>query len=174
MIAYHDTEWGVPLHDDRKLFELLVLEGAQAGLSWRTVLHKRERYRKVFHEFDPRRVAAMRLTSVDRLMQDAGLIRNRLKLTSVLINARAFLEVQHAFGSFDAFLWNLAGGKPLRNKPQTMREIQSTSVLGDLLSKELRMRGFRFVGPRVCHAFLQACGVIDDHLLTCHCKSRRA
>lgn len=172
MIAYHDTEWGVPLHDDQKLFELLVLEGAQAGLSWRTVLHKRERYREVFKGFNPAAVARMKESSVDRLMKDGGLIRNRLKLSSVSVNARAFIQVQREFGSFHAFLWDLAGGKPIQNNPKTMKEIAAESEIGHRLSKELRKRGFRFVGPLVCHAYLQACGVIDDHLVSCHCKKK--
>ena len=172
MIEYHDREWGVPVHDDRLLFEMLTLEGAQAGLSWKTVLHKRQRYREVFCGFDPEKVACMRKSRIDRLMLDPGIIRNRLKLHSVGVNARVFLEVQAASGSFHGFLWGLFGHQRIVNRPGSMRDVQARSEQGDRLSRELLRRGFRFVGPTICHAFLQAVGVIDDHLLSCPCKNQ--
>ena len=171
MIEYHDREWGVPVHDDRLLFEMLTLEGAQAGLSWKTVLHKRQRYREVFHGFDPERVVRMPASSIERLMLDPGLIRNRLKLHSVRINARVFLDVQAASGSFHRFLWDLFDYRRVVNRPLMMHDVQARSGQGDRLSRELLRRGFRFVGPTISHAFLQAVGVIDDHLLMCPCKN---
>ena len=167
MQAYHDEEWGRPVRDDQRLFELLTLEGAQAGLSWSTVLNKREAYRKAFCQFDPHTVARMRSASVDRWMNDPGLIRNRLKLESVLSNARAFLRVSDEFGSFSDYLWSFTGGKVIRNRPATHADIPVSTPLSDRLSKDLRKRGFRFVGTTICYAYLQATGVVDDHLITC-------
>lgn len=167
MQAYHDEEWGRPVRDDQRLFELLTLEGAQAGLSWSTVLYKREAYRKAFRHFDPHTVARMRSVSVDRWMNDSGLIRNRLKLESVLSNARAFLRVSEEFGSFSKYLWSFTGGKVIRNRPVAHGDIPVSTPLSDRLSKDLRKRGFRFVGTTICYAYLQAVGVVDDHLVTC-------
>lgn len=166
-IAYHDEEWGVPLHDDRGLFEFLILEGAQAGLSWDTILRKRENYRKAFAAFDPEKVARFNARSVERLMQDAGIVRNRAKIESAVDNARAFLAVREERGSFDAYLWSMVDGKPVVNCPRTRNDIPATSPLSDALSKDLRKRGFRFVGSTICYAFLQAVGVVDDHLTGC-------
>ena len=167
MQVYHDEEWGRPVRDDQRLFELLTLEGAQAGLSWSTVLYKRDAYRKAFRHFDPHTVARMRSSSVARWMNDPGLIRNRLKLESVLSNARAFLKVSDEFGTFSDYLWSFTGGKVIRNRPATHMEIPVSTPLSDRLSQDLRKRGFRFVGTTSCYAYLQAVGVVDDHLITC-------
>jgi DNA-3-methyladenine glycosylase I len=168
-IAYHDREWGVPVHEDRVLFEFLVLEAAQAGLSWETILRKREAYRAAFAGFDPRAVAAFGARDVRRLMGDAGIVRNRLKIESVIDSARSFLEVQKEFGSFDAYLWGLAGveGRPRVNRWKAMRQVPATSADSDRLSKDLKERGFRFVGSTICYAFMQAVGLVNDHLVTC-------
>ena len=167
MIAYHDTEWGVPLHDDRKLFEYLILDGAQAGLSWRTILHKREAYRRAFDDFDPHRVARYGRAKAARLLADAGIVRNRLKIGAAIDNARAFIDVANEHGSFDAYLWGFVGGKPVRNRFRSFAEIPATTPLSDLVSKDLKRRGFRFVGSTIIYAFLQAAGVVNDHLVTC-------
>jgi DNA-3-methyladenine glycosylase I len=167
MISYHDEEWGVPLHDDRKLFEFLVLEGAQAGLSWRTILHKRENYRKAFHGFDPERVARFGRKEVTRLLSDPGIVRNRAKVESAISNARHVLDVRVEFGSFDAYLWRFPGGKPIVNRFRTMSELPSTSRESDAMSRDLAKRGFRFVGPTICYAFMQAVGMVNDHLVHC-------
>jgi DNA-3-methyladenine glycosylase I len=167
MIAYHDEEWGVPVHDDRRLFEFLVLEGAQAGLSWETVLRKRERYRKVFHDFDVARVARMRPARIETLMQDPGIIRNRAKIEATIGNAKAFLAVVKEFGSFDRYVWGFVGGKPIVNRPKTSGQIPADTPVSEALSKDLRRRGFRFVGPTIVYAFMQAVGLVDDHLATC-------
>jgi DNA-3-methyladenine glycosylase I len=167
MISYHDEEWGVPLHDDRKLFEFLVLEGAQAGLSWRTVLRKRENYRRAFHGFDPERVARYGRSEVTRLLSDPGIIRNRAKVESAISNARHFLDVQAEFGSFDAYLWRFPGGKPIVNRFRTLSELPSTSPESVAMSRDLVKRGFRFVGPTICYAFMQAVGMVNDHLVDC-------
>ena len=167
MISYHDEEWGVPLHDDRKLFEFLVLEGAQAGLSWRTVLRKRENYRRAFHGFDPERVARYGRSEVTRLLSDPGIIRNRAKVESAISNARHFLDVQAEFGSFDAYLWRFPGGKPIVNRFRTLSELPSTSPESVAMSRDLVKRGFRFVGPTICYAFMQAVGMVNDHLVHC-------
>jgi DNA-3-methyladenine glycosylase I len=166
-ITYHDTEWGVPVHDDRVLFEFLTLEGAQAGLSWVTILRKREHYRRAFGGFDPERVARYTPARIERLLQDPGIVRHRGKLESTVSNARAFLAVQREMGSFDAYLWGLAGGAPRVNRWRTTREIPARTELSDALSRDLKRRGFRFVGSTICYAFLQAVGVVNDHTTGC-------
>lgn len=166
-IAYHDTEWGVPLHDDRALFELLILEGAQAGLSWSTILNKRERYRKVFDHFDAGKIAKYDARKVRALLADAGIVRNRLKIAAAIANAKAFLEVQREFGTFDAYVWNFVGGRPIRNRPRGMADVPARSEESDALSKDLKKRGFRFVGTTICYAFMQATGMVNDHLVDC-------
>jgi DNA-3-methyladenine glycosylase I len=164
---YHDLEWGSPVHDERRLFEFLVLEGAQAGLSWSTVLNKREAYRQAFAGFDPAAVARFDARRQRTLLQDASIIRNRLKIESAVRNARSYLEIQAEFGSFDAYLWSLVGGKPLQNRWQTMREIPATSKESDALSKDLKKRGFTFVGSTIMYAFMQAVGLVNDHVVEC-------
>lgn len=166
-IRYHDEEWGVPEHDDRALFELLTLEGAQAGLSWSTVLAKRPRYRQVFRNFDPRAVSRFGPRDVERLMADAGIIRNRLKIESTISNAKAFLAVQSEFGSFDAYLWRFVGGSPVLNRQRAGRPLPASTAVSDALSKDLKARGFRFVGTTICYAFMQATGMVNDHALDC-------
>jgi len=166
-VAYHDAEWGVPVHDDRVLFEFLTLEGAQAGLSWSTILKKRESYRKAFADFDPVRVARFTPTRVERLLQNPGIVRNRLKVESTITNARAFLAVQKEHGSFDRYVWQFAGGRPLRNARRGMRDVPTHTPESDALSKDLKKRGFRFVGTTICYAFMQAVGMVNDHLVTC-------
>ena len=165
--AYHDREWGVPVHDDRVLFEFLLLEGAQAGLSWDTILRKRERYREVLADFDPARVARFDARRRARLLADPGIVRNRLKVESAVTNARAFLAVQEEFGSFDAYVWRFVGGAPLQPRRRTIADVPARSAESDALSKDLRQRGFRFVGSTICYAFLQACGLVNDHTLDC-------
>jgi DNA-3-methyladenine glycosylase I len=167
MISYHDEEWGVPLHDDRKLFEFLVLEGAQAGLSWSIVLRKRENFRRAFHGFDPERVARYGEQDVARLLSDPGIIRNRAKIESAVSNARLVVDVQAEFGSFDAYLWRFPGGKPVVNRFRRLSELPSASRESDEMSRDLRKRGFRFVGPTICYAFMQAVGMVNDHLVQC-------
>ncbi|WP_345786362.1 DNA-3-methyladenine glycosylase I [Fulvimonas yonginensis] len=167
LCAYHDTEWGVPLHEDRALFEFLCLEGAQAGLSWRTVLAKRERYREVFHGFDIARVARMNDRELEASLADPGIIRNRLKVSAARDNARAALAAIDAHGSLDAFLWSFVDGEPVRNRWRTPAEVPATTALSDRMSKELRKRGFRFVGSTICYAFMQATGMVNDHLVGC-------
>lgn len=166
-IAYHDEEWGVPAHDDRVLFEFLTLEGAQAGLSWDTILRKRERYRAVFAQFDPQRVARFTEDRCERVLQDAGIVRNRAKVYSAVTNARAFLAVREQFGSFDAYVWGFVDGKPIVNAWRSSAQIPASSPLSDALSKDLRKRGFSFVGTTICYSFMQAVGLVDDHLVTC-------
>jgi DNA-3-methyladenine glycosylase I len=165
--AYHDHEWGVPLHDEHRLFEMLTLEGAQAGLSWLTILRKREGYRRAFAGFDPQTVAGFGDADVARLLADQGIVRNRLKIASTISNARSVLDVQARYGSLDAFLWGFVDGVPLRNSWRTMSEIPASTPLSDLISKELKRRGFRFVGSTVCYAFMQATGMVNDHLTGC-------
>ena len=172
MAAYHDREWGVPVHDDRVLFEFITLEGAQAGLSWETILRKREAYRRAFAGFDPAKVARFTAARRRRLMLDAGIVRNRLKIDSTVTNARAFLQVQREFGSFDRFLWDFVGGSPVRNRPRSMRHVPARTELSDALSKELKRRGFRFVGTTICYAFMQAVGVVDDHVVGCFRRAK--
>jgi DNA-3-methyladenine glycosylase I len=167
MIEYHDKEWGKPVHDDRKLFEFLILEGAQAGLSWSTILNRREGYRKAFHRFDPKKVAALKPTDIPRLMKDAGIIRNRLKIESSIRNARAFLKVQTEFGTFDSYIWQFVGGKPRVNRRNDMREMPARTAESDAMSKDLKRRGFNFVGTTICYAFMQAVGMVNDHVVTC-------
>jgi DNA-3-methyladenine glycosylase I len=166
-IRYHDEEWGVPVHDDRVLFEFLTLEGAQAGLSWSTILAKRGNYRRAFANFDPSKVARFGQRDVERLMKDAGIVRNRLKIESTLANARAFLAVQKEFGSFDSYVWQFVDGTPLVNRPAGMMKVPASTAISDRLSKDLKHRGFRFVGSTICYAFMQAVGLVDDHLRTC-------
>lgn len=166
-IQYHDEEWGVPLHDDQKLFEFLVLEGAQAGLSWITILKKRENYRKAFGGFDPQKVARYGDKRFERLMGDAGIVRNRQKIQAAIGNARAFLKVQDEFGSFDKYMWGFVDGKPIVNRWQTLKEIPAKTPLSETISKDLIKRGFRFVGPTIVYAHLQATGVVQDHLVSC-------
>ena len=166
-IAYHDREWGVPVHDDRLLFEFLVLEGAQAGLSWLTILKKRENFRRAFAGFEPAKVARFDRRKVARLLEDAGIIRNRLKIESAITNARAFLKVQREFGSFDAYQWAFVGGKPRRNRWRRIEEVPAHTPESDALSRDLRERGFRFVGSTICYAHMQAVGMVNDHLTGC-------
>ncbi len=166
-IDYHDREWGVPLHEDQKLFEFLVLEGAQAGLSWETILKKRAAYRVAFDQFDPQKVAAYDDDKIAVLLQDAGIVRNRLKINAAVTNARAFLGVQNQFGSFDAYLWRFVDGRPLQNQFSQLSEIPARTALSDQLSKDLIQRGFRFVGSTICYAFMQAIGMVNDHLTSC-------
>jgi len=166
-IPYHDEEWGVPVHDDRRHFEFLVLEGAQAGLSWETVLKKRERYREVFDGFDPAKVARYTARQVARLLRDPGIIRNRLKVGSAVVNARAFLKVQEEFGSFDAYVWRFVGGRPRVNRWTALREIPAKTAESDALSRDLISRGFRFVGPTIIYAHMQATGMVNDHTIDC-------
>ena len=177
MCRYHDTEWGVPLHDDRALFEFLCLEGAQAGLSWRTVLAKRENYRKAFHNFEIARVAAMKDRDLEKLLLDPGIIRNRLKVSSTRDNAIAALDVIGEFGSLDAYLWSFVDGKPLVNRWRDKSEVPASTPLSDRMSKELKKRGFRFVGTTICYSLMQATGMINDHLVGCFrhktCAGRR-
>jgi DNA-3-methyladenine glycosylase I len=167
MIAYHDEEWGRPVHDDRVLFEFLTLEGAQAGLSWSTILRKREAYRRAFAGFDPAEVARFGAAKVRELMTDPGIVRNRLKIESTIANARAFLRVQEGLGSFDRYIWQFVGGAPLRRVRRSMRDIPAKTRQSDAMSEDLRERGFRFVGSTICYAFMQACGLVDDHLARC-------
>ena len=173
---YHDEEWGVPVHDDRKIFEMLILEGFQAGLSWITILRKRENFQKAFKQFDVRKVAQFRKADVARLMKDPGIIRNRLKIDGAITNARCFLRVQKEFGSFDRYIWRFTGNRTLRNpKRLTRKTMKGTSPESEALSKDLKQRGFKFVGPTVCHAHMQATGMVDDHVEGCfkYRKQRR-
>jgi DNA-3-methyladenine glycosylase I len=167
MEAYHDTEWGVPVHDDRRHFEFLVLEGAQAGLSWRTVLQRREGYRRAFAGFDPHKVARFTPARVERLLADSGIIRNRAKVASAVGNAQAFLRVQEEFGSFDAFIWSFVGGRTRVNAQRSLKDIPARTPESEALSKELVRRGFRFVGPTIVYSHMQACGLVNDHLVSC-------
>ncbi len=167
MIAYHDEEWGVPVHDDRTLFEFLILGGAQAGLSWRTVLYKRENYRRAFDGFDIDRVARYGAKDVDRLLGDAGIIRNRLKIASAIQNAKAFLEVQQEFGTFDAYIWQFVGGRPIDHRISTMQDVPATTKESDAMSRDLLKHGFRFAGSTICYAFMQAAGMVNDHETGC-------
>lgn len=167
-IAYHDDEWGTPCHDDRKLFEFLLLEGAQAGVSWSTILNKRANYRAAFDGFDPERVAAYDDAKIAALLQDPGIVRNRLKIESARRNAQAFLRVQQDFGSFDAYLWGFVHGQPLVNRFASLAEVPARTALSDRISRDLRQRGFQFVGSIIVYAYLQAMGVVNDHLVRCH------
>ncbi|HEY3380786.1 MAG TPA: DNA-3-methyladenine glycosylase I [Vicinamibacterales bacterium] len=171
-LAYHDEEWGVPCHDDRHLFEMLILEGAQAGLSWITILRKRDRYRQVFDGFDPLKVSRYGERKVATLLADAGIVRNRLKIGAAIDNARAFLEVQREFGSFDAYLWGFIGGRQKVNAWRTMKEVPAKTLESDALSRDLQKRGFRFVGSTICYAYMQAVGLVNDHLTGCYRHGR--
>ncbi|HST00378.1 MAG TPA: DNA-3-methyladenine glycosylase I [Usitatibacter sp.] len=169
-IAYHDGEWGKPVHDDRVFFEFLTLEGAQAGLSWSTILAKRENYRRAFARFDPAKVARFGAPQVAKLMQDAGIVRNRLKIEGTVKNARAFLDVQREFGSFDRYVWHFVGGRPRVNRPKSPGEVPASTPQSDALSKDLKRRGFTFVGSTIMYAFMQATGLVDDHVVGCPAK----
>ena len=167
MIEYHDTEWGVPLHDDRKLFEFLLLDNAQAGLSWQTILNKRENYRKAFDNFDPAKIARYNERKITSLLNNPGIVRNRLKVRSAVTNAQAFLEVQTEFGSFDNYIWQFVDGAAIRNRPKKLEDIGATSPESDAMSKDLKKRGFKFVGSTICYAFMQSAGMVNDHLIHC-------
>ncbi len=167
MLRYHDEEWGVPAHDDRKLFEFLILEGAQAGLSWDTILNKRENYRTVFDEFDPQRVAAYDRRKKQQLLKDAGIVRNRLKIDSAVANAKAFLRLQEEFGSFDRYIWRFVGGEPRVNSRKSPRQVPARTAESDAMSQDLKGHGFNFVGSTICYAFMQAVGMVNDHLVGC-------
>ena len=175
-IAYHDDEWGRPVHDDRVLFEFITLEGAQAGLSWETILKKREAYREAFANFDPAKVAHFTSARVERLLQNPGIVRNRLKIESTVTNAKAFLAVQKEFGSFDAYVWRFVNGSPLTNRRRTMKDLPARTPESDALSRDLSKRGFKFVGSTICYAFMQAVGMVDDHIDGCfrNAKTRTA
>jgi len=166
-IKYHDEEWGVPVHDDRELFELLILEGAQAGLSWLTILKKREEYRKAYDNFIPERIAQYDDDKQLELLQNPGIVRNRLKVAASITNAKAFLEVQNEFGSFDQYIWKFVGGKPIRNNWQTLKDVPVTTPESDAMSKDLKKRGFKFIGSTICYAFMQATGMVNDHTTDC-------
>jgi len=166
-VQYHDTEWGVPVHDDRRLFEFLILEGAQAGLSWITILKKRENYRKVFDRFDPAKVASYNARKIRTLLADPGIVRNRLKIESAVRNAKAFLAVQSEFGSFDRYVWRFVGGQPIRNHRKSLKQVPARTKESDALSKDLLQRGFKFVGSTICYAFMQAVGLVNDHTIDC-------
>ena len=167
LIRYHDEEWGVPVHDDRTLFEFLVLEGAQAGLSWNTILNKRENYRRAFSGFDPQRVARYDRRKVAQLLRDPGIVRNRLKVASAIANAKAFLLVQKEFGSFDRYIWQFVDGRPRRNSPKSLNQLPARTLESDAVSKDLKRRGFNFVGSTICYAFMQAVGMVNDHVVDC-------
>jgi DNA-3-methyladenine glycosylase I len=166
-IRYHDEEWGVPVHDDRPLFEFLILEGAQAGLSWSTILNKRENYRRAFDNFDPRLVAEYDRRKIRQLLADPGIVRNKLKINAAVENAKAFLRVQEEFGSFDRHIWQFVGGKPRVNKRKSMRQVPARTVESDAMSKDLKERGLKFVGSTICYAFMQATGMVNDHVVDC-------
>jgi len=166
-IRYHDEEWGVPVHDDRTLFEFLILEGAQAGLSWNTILNKRDRYREVFDGFDPSRVARYNRRKMQQLLRDPGIVRNKLKIASAVGNAKAFLRVQEEFGSFDRYIWQFVGGKPRVNSPKSLKQVPARTPESDAMSKDLKRRGFNFVGSTICYAFMQAVGMVKDHVVDC-------
>ena len=167
MIEYHDAEWGTPVHDDCKLFEFLMLDVAQAGLSWQTVLNKRQNYRKAFDNFDPAKIARYNKRKIASLLNNAGIIRNRLKIEAVVTNARAVLEIRKEFGTFDAYIWRFVNGTPIRNRWKSLKEIPATSCESDAMSKDLKKRGFKFVGSTICYAFMQSVGMVNDHLIHC-------
>ncbi len=171
MIRYHDQEWGKPVHNDRRLFEMLILEGAQAGLTWETILKRRENYRKAFAECDPAKIAKFTADRKKRLLNDIGIIRNRLKIDAAVTNAQAFLAVQKEFRSFDRYVWQFVGGKPIQNSRRTMADVPATSPESEALSRDLKRRGFRFVGSTIVYAFMQAVGMVDDHLNGCFAKT---
>lgn len=165
--TYHDEEWGVPVHNDRKLFEMIILEGAQAGLRWITILKKRENYRKAFDNFDPKKILKYDETKVKQLLANEGIVRNRLKIASVIVNAEAFLSIQKEFGTFDMYIWQFVGGAPIVHKRHSMKEIPATSPESNAMSKDLTSRGFKFVGSTICYALMQACGMVNDHEVSC-------
>jgi len=167
MIAYHDNEWGVPVHDDRLLFEFLVLEGAQAGLSWSTILNKRDNYRKAFDNFDAEKIAKYDPRKINKLLADPGIVRNKLKIAAAVQNAKAFLAVQKEFGNFDAYIWSFVNNQPIRNKFKTMKQVPARTRESDTVSKDLLKRGFKFVGSTICYAFMQAVGMVNDHITDC-------
>lgn len=167
MVQYHDTEWGIPIHDDQKLFEMLILEGAQAGLSWSAILKRRQTYRKAFSNFDPLMVSKYTQKDIDRLLQDKGIIRNRLKIQSTINNAKQFLTIQKEFGSFDSYIWGFVNNKPIKNNYEKLKDIPTSTVLSDKISKDLKKRGFNFVGSIICYAFMQAVGITNDHTTNC-------
>lgn len=175
-LKYHDQEWGRPVHDDRILFEFLILEGAQAGLSWTTILNKRESYRKAFAQFDPKKVARFDQGKIEALMKNEGIVRNKLKIESTISNAKSFLVVQKEFGSFDKYIWGFVGGKPIVCPRKTSKDFPARTDVSDAMSKDLKKRGFRFVGSTICYAFMQACGLANDHMIDCFCShpKRRA
>jgi DNA-3-methyladenine glycosylase I len=166
-IRYHDEEWGVPVHDDRTLFEFLILEGAQAGLSWNTILNKRENYRKAFSQFNPQKIARYDRRKMEQLLRDPGIVRNQLKIASAVANAKALLAVQKEFGSFDRYIWQFVEGKPRRNSPKSLKHVPARTPESDAMSKDLKRRGFNFVGSTICYAFMQAVGMVNDHVVDC-------
>jgi DNA-3-methyladenine glycosylase I len=168
-LAYHDQEWGVPVHDDRKLFEMLLLEGAQAGLAWITILRKREGYRWAFDGFDPAKIARYSDKRLEKLREDEGIVRNRLKIAAARTNAKAFLEIQDKFGSFDEYVWRFVGGEPIINRWRSLAELPATTAVSDAISRDLKKRGFKFVGSTICYAFMQAVGMVNDHVVSCFC-----
>jgi DNA-3-methyladenine glycosylase I len=167
MIAYHDQEWGVPVHDDRLLFEFLILEGAQAGLSWSTILNKRDNYRKAFDNFDAQKIAKYDARKIKKLLADAGIVRNKLKIAAAVQNAKAFLAVQKEFGNFDAYIWSFVNNQPIRNKFNKMKDVPARTPESDAMSKDLLKRGFKFAGSTICYAFMQAVGMVNDHIVDC-------
>ncbi|TAL62732.1 MAG: DNA-3-methyladenine glycosylase I [Bacteroidetes bacterium] len=173
MIKYHDTEWGKPLHDDRRLFEFLILESFQAGLSWRTVLHKRENFRKAFSNFDAKKVSKFDRKKFNSLMKNAGIIRNRLKIQAAINNAKCFLQIQQEFGSFDKYVWSFTGRKIIINKPKTLKDLPAKTKISDAMSEDMGKRGFKFRGSTICYAFMQAVGMVDDHLVGCQWKNTK-
>ncbi len=173
MIEYHDTEWGVPVHDDAKHFEFIILDANQAGLSWKTILHKRENFRRAFAGFDVQKVAKFGARDRARLLNDAGIIRNRQKIDAAIINAQKFIEVQNEFGSFDDFIWRFTDGKTIRNAPKSLQELAATSPESDAMSKDLKSRGFKFVGSTICYAYMQAAGMVNDHVVGCFRRGKR-
>ena len=166
-INYHDKEWGVPVHDERKLFEMLILEGAQAGLSWITILKKRENYKKAFDNFEPKKVAEYKSVKINKLLSDSGIVRNRLKINAAITNATVFLEIQKEFGSFDNYIWGFVNRKSIKNKNKNLNELPASTTLSDKISKDLKNRGFKFVGTTICYAFMQAVGIVNDHVISC-------
>ena len=167
MLRYHDEEWGVPVHDDRTLFEFLILEGAQAGLSWSTILNKRDNYRRAFDRFNPQRIARYDRRKVKQLLADAGIVRNKLKIAAAIQNAKAFLQVQKEYGSFDRYIWQFVSGEPKVNAPRSMKQVPARTTESDAISKDLKERGFKFVGSTICYAFMQAVGLVNDHTTDC-------
>jgi DNA-3-methyladenine glycosylase I len=167
MVRYHDEEWGAPVHDDLTLFEFLILEGAQAGLSWSTILNKRENYRRAFDGFDPARVTRYDRRKIERLLRDPGIVRNKLKIAAAVVNAKIFLGLQKEFGSFDRYIWQFVGGQPRVNSPRSMKQVPARTPESDAMSKDLKKRGFKFVGSTICYAFMQAVGMVNDHIVDC-------